>query len=157
MGQLPSAKANGHLDPIAVLEELDRPMDLGIEVTDADLRREAYLLEGHRALLALGFLLPLRELVLVLSEIKEFDDRWRRHRGDLDEVQSSLLRHLERLRRGHDTQLGTFFIDHPDLRDPDHLIHAQVSTDGLSPSSLPSPNDRRGYTRTRHGRSGRIA
>ena len=50
-------------------------------------------------------------------------------RGDLDD--------LESLRRGHDTQLGTLFVDHQDLRDPDHLVHAQVSTDGLSPSSSP--------------------
>ncbi len=53
--------------------------------------------------------------------------------GDLDEVQSSFLRHFERPRRGHHTQLGTFFIDHPDLWDPDHLVYAQVSSYGLSP------------------------
>ena len=128
MGQLPSAEPDGHLDPIAILEELDRPMDLGIEVADADLRREADLLEGHRALLALGFLLPLGQLVLVLTEIEELDDRRRRHRGDLDEVEASFLRHLECLRRGHHTQLGTLFIDHPDLWDPDHLVDAQVSS-----------------------------
>ncbi len=134
MGQFASAEPDGHLDPIAILEELDRPMDLGIEVAAADLRREADFLEGHRTLLALGFLLPLRQVVLVLTEVKELDDRWRSHRGDLDEVQASFLRHFERPGRGHDPKLGTFFINDPNLRDPDHLIDAQVSTDGLSPS-----------------------
>ena len=38
VGQLPAAEADGHLDPVAILEELDRAMDLGVEVTDADLR-----------------------------------------------------------------------------------------------------------------------
>ena len=134
MGQLASAEADGHLDPIAFLEEFDRPMDLGVEVTDADLRREADFLEGHRALLALGFLLALREIVLVLSEVQEFDHRWRCHRRDLDEVVAAFLRHLERPWRGHDAQLGTLFIDDPDLWDPDHLVDSQVSADGLSPS-----------------------
>ncbi len=51
-------------------------------------------------------------------------------RGNLHEVQAAFLRHLERPWRGHHTQLGILFIDHPDLRDPDHLIHTQVSADG---------------------------
>ena len=54
----------------------------------------------------------------------------RSHRGDLDEVVSPFLRHCESLRRGHDTQLGSLFIDHPNLWDPDHLIDAQVSCYG---------------------------
>ena len=130
VGQLPTAEADGHLDPITIFEELDRAVDLRIEVADADLRRQADFLEGHRALLALGFLLPLRQLVLVLTEVEELDHRGLRHRGDLDEIVSPFLRHLEGLRRGHDAQLSTLFIDHPNLWDPDHLVYAQVSTDG---------------------------
>jgi len=38
-----------------------------------------------------------------------------------------LLRHLEGPRRRHHAELGSLFIDHPDLRDPDHLVDAQVS------------------------------
>ena len=75
VGQLPTAEPDGDLDPITILEELDRPMDFRIEVADADLRREADFLEGHRTLLALGFLLALGQIVLVLSEIEELDDR----------------------------------------------------------------------------------
>jgi len=44
MGQLPAAEADGHLDPVAIGEELDRPVDLRVEVPRADLRREADLL-----------------------------------------------------------------------------------------------------------------
>src|SRR5688572_7333855 len=130
VGQLPTAKADGHLDPITIFEELDRAVDLRIEVAYADLRRQADFLEGDRALLALGLLLPLGQLVLVLTEVEELDHRRLRHRGDLDEVVSPFLRHLKGLRRGHDAQLSTLFVDHPDLWDPDHLIYAQVSTDG---------------------------
>jgi hypothetical protein len=38
MGQLPTAEADRDLDPVAVLEELDGAMDLGLEVARADLR-----------------------------------------------------------------------------------------------------------------------
>ena len=130
MGQLPTAEADGHLDPVAVFEEFDRPMDLRVEVARADLRREADLLEGHRALPALVLLLALRQLVLVLTEVEELHDRRGRHRGDLDEVQPPLLRHGESLGRGHHTQLSSLFIDDPDLWDPDHLVDAQVSCYG---------------------------
>ena len=116
---------------------------------DADLRREADFLEGHRALLALGFLLALGQLVLVLAEVEELDDRRGGHRGDLDEVEASFLRHLEGPGRGHDAQLGTLFIDHPDLWDPDHLVDAQVSADGCSPSYALAFADRRGDDTTR--------
>ena len=134
MGQFPAAKSDCHLDPVPVFEKFDRAMHLRVEVARADLRREADFFERHRALLALGFLLALRQIVLVLAEVEELDDRWRCHRGDLDEVQASFLRHLERPWRGHDTKLGTFFIDDSNLWDSDHLVDAQVSTDGSSPS-----------------------
>jgi hypothetical protein len=101
MGQFPTSEADRHLDAVAVLEELDRAVDLRIEVADADLRREADLLEGDRALLALVLLLPLRQLVLVLPEVEEPDHRGLSHRSDLDEVVSPLLRHLEGSGRRH--------------------------------------------------------
>ena len=130
MGQLPAAEANSHLDPVTVLQELDRPVDLRVEVARADLRRQADLLERHRALPALGLLVPLRQLVLVLTEVEKLDHRRRGHRGDLDEVVPPLLRHRESLRRGHHTQLGSLFIDDPDLWDSDHLVDAQISCYG---------------------------
>ena len=133
VGQLAAAEADRDLDPVAVLEELDRAADLRVEVADADLRLEADFLEGHRALLALGLLLALGQLVLVLPEVEETGDRRSGHRCDLDEVEAPLLRHLEGLRRGHDAQLVSLFVDDPDLWDPDHLVDAQVSADGCTP------------------------
>lgn len=138
MGQLPTPEPDGHLDAIAVLQELDRPVDLRVEVALADLRRQADLLEGDRALLALGLLLALRQFVLVLAEVEEADHGGLRQRSDLDEVVSPILRHLEGTWCGHDTQLVSLFIDYPDLRDPDHLVDTQVSADG-SPLVLAVP------------------
>src|SRR5688500_10971850 len=133
MAELTAAEADRHLDSIAVLEELDRAMDLGQEVARADLRRKPHFLEGHRSLSALGLFLALRQLVLVLTEVEEAGHRRSRHRCDLDKIEAPLLRHLEGLWRGHDAQLVSLVIDHPNLWDPDHLVNAQVSADGCSP------------------------
>ncbi len=134
MGQLTSTELDRDLDPIAILQELDRPPDLRVEVAATDLGLETDLLEGDRALLALGLLLALRQLVLVLTEVEKTSHRGLCHRGDLDEVVPPLLRHRESLCRGHHAQLGSLFVNHPDLWDPDHLVYAQVSADGQTPS-----------------------
>src|SRR3990170_1366709 len=132
MSQLATPEPDRHLDAIAFLEELDRPMDLCVEVADADLGREADFLERHRPLPTLGFLLLLGQFVLVLTEVEEPRDRRRCHRCYLDEVEAPILRHFESLGCRHDAQLVALFVDHPDLWDPDHLIHAQISADGRS-------------------------
>jgi hypothetical protein len=129
MGELASPELDGDLDSVALLQELDRPANLGIEVADADLRLEADFLEGHRALLALGFLLALGELVLVLPEVEEPHDRRSGHGSNLDEVQSPLLRKSKGFWRGHHAPLVSLFVDDPDLWDTDHLVYAQVSAD----------------------------
>ena len=130
VGQLASPELDGDLDPVAFLEELDRPPDLRVEVALADLRLEADFLEGDRTLLALGFLFAFGELVLVLPEIEEPDDRRSGHGRDLDEVVAAFLRESERLEGRHDPSLCSIFVDDPDLGDSDHLVDAQVSADG---------------------------
>ena len=104
-----------------------------VEVADADLRREADLLELDRALLPLGFLLALRQLVLVLPEVEKSDHRRGRRRRDLDEVEPTLLRHGERLWCRHHAELLALIIDDPHLWDTDHLVYAQVSADVYVP------------------------
>ena len=74
VGQLTTAEADRDLDPVTLFKEFDRAMHLRIEVADPDLGREPDFLEGHRSLLALGFLLALGQIVFVLSEIEELDD-----------------------------------------------------------------------------------
>ena len=148
MSQLSSPETDGDLDPVAQFQELDRPMDLRLKVARADLRREADLLERHRALPALVFLLFLRQLVLVLPEVKEPCDRRLCHRGDFNEIEPPFLRHLESACSWHDAQLCAFFIHDPNLWDPDHLIDSQVSTDG-SPLFTDFRFDPTGHTKTR--------
>jgi hypothetical protein len=64
--ELPSAEAAGDLDAVAGLQELDGAADLGVEVADADLRREADLLEFDRALVTTRVPFPASLLVMEL-------------------------------------------------------------------------------------------
>ena len=65
--QLAAAKLDGHLDPVALLEELDCPAHLRVEVTLADLRLQADLLELDGPGLPLRLLVAFGQLVLVLA------------------------------------------------------------------------------------------
>ena len=138
VGKLPAPELDGYLESISLLEELDGPADPRVEVPGCDLWLEPDFLEGHRALLALGFLLALGRFVLELTKVEKPDDRRGSHRCDLDEVVAAFLRHCESCGRGHDPKLAPVLIHHPDLWDPDHLVDAQVSTDGFTPSSVRS-------------------
>ena len=152
---LAAPELDGDLDPVAVLQELDGAADLGVEVTLADLDLEADLLELDRPLVAPGLLLLAGLLVLELPVVEEPGDGRTGHRGDLDEVVPTLLRELEGLWRGHDAQLVPFFVDDPDLGDPDHLVDTQVLAQSL-PSPMRRASRRPDLTR-RRATTGRVA
>ena len=138
-----------HLDPVAFLEKLDRAPDLGVEITLADLDLEPDLLEFDRALVAPGFLLTASLLVLELAIVEQTRDRWRGHRSDLDQIVASLLREPEGIRSGHHARLVSLFIHDPDLRDADHLVDSQLSTQARSLKRLSDVGSRRHATITR--------
>ena len=93
-----------------------------------DLYFEPYLFELDRPLMAAGFLFAAGLLVLELPVIEEPGDGRGRHRGDLDEIEASLLRNTESLRRGQHAHLIALFIHDPHLRDANHLVDAELST-----------------------------
>ncbi len=138
VAHLAAPELDRDLDPVAVLQELDGAADLGVEVALADLRLEPDLLELDRPLVAAGFLLAAGLLVLELAVVEQTRDRRSGHGGDLDEVDAPLLRESESLTGGHDAQLAPVFVHDPHLRDADHLVDAQVSTQARS-SSVRTP------------------
>src|SRR5450756_2200035 len=125
VGQLSTAKLDGHLDPVAVLQELDCPSDLRVEVAHTDLRLQADFLELDRPGLPLGFLVPLVQLVLVLPVVEKARHGGRRGRRNLDEVVAALLCQSESIARRHDAELVPLVVGHPNLADPDHLVDTQ--------------------------------
>ena len=108
--------------PVAILQELDRPVDLGIEVADPDLGAEADLLEFDRSRATLGFLIPLGQLVLVLAVVEEPDDGRSGHRRDLDEVEIESSGHAQCVGNRLDPELVTVRTDEADLAGPDAVV-----------------------------------
>ena len=128
MADFAPTELDGHLDPIAVLQELDRATDLGVEIALTNLYFEPYLFEIDRPLMAAGFLLAPGLLILELALVEKPSDRRCRHRGDLDEIVASLLRNPESLRRGQHAHLVALFVHDPHLRDANQLVDAELST-----------------------------
>ena len=115
VGQLATAELDGHLDPVAVLQELDRPSDLRVEVALADLRLEADLLELDRPRTSAS--LPSRAWPArtCTGRSRAGASPGRRRRRNLDEVVAALLRQSKSVARGHDAELGSLLVDDPDL------------------------------------------
>src|SRR5688500_12198654 len=105
MADLTSTELDRHLDPIAVLQELDRAPNLGVEVGITYRYFKPYLLEIHRPLMAPRFLLTPGLLVLEMAVVKQTGTGRVRHGGDLYEIGASLLFKSESLRRGQHAHL----------------------------------------------------
>ena len=71
VAHLAAAELDGHLDAVALVQELPRSAELGPEIVDVDLDPEPDLLEGLRLLLLLGLALALLQLVLVLAVVED--------------------------------------------------------------------------------------
>ena len=85
------------------------------------------------------FLLAAGLLVLELTVVEKPRHRWRCHRRDLDEIQTSFLREPEGIACGHDAPLVSLLVHDPHLRDANHLVYSQLSTQACSLISIVPP------------------
>src|ERR1044072_1166557 len=122
MRHLATAEEDRRLDLVTFAQEALDVLLLELVVMLIDLGPELDLLDLDHLLMLLGLARSFLFLVLILPEVHDPADRRHRSRGDLDEVESLLTCDDERLRRRHDPELLTGFVDHPDLTDPDALI-----------------------------------
>src|SRR4030095_7900496 len=99
---------------------------LELVVVLVDLGPELDLLDLDHPLVLLGLARSFLLLVLILPEVHDPADGRHRGRRDLDQVESVLTCAGERLRRRHDPELLTGFVDHPDLTNPDALVGANA-------------------------------
>src|SRR5580658_1604317 len=118
----PELEAQLHL--VAVVEELLRVPELGVEVVRRYAGGELDLLDLARRRLRVGRLLRL--LVDILAEIHDPADRRGRVRRDLDQVQPDLKGEVHRLGRVQDPELLALRRDHANLRDLDAVVAAYV-------------------------------
>jgi hypothetical protein len=83
------------------------------------------------------FVLPLTELVEVLSIIHDAANRGIGGRGYLDKIQTLTSGDFQSLEGRHDAKLLPFLINHPDFPGANPLIHSNQSVGDKS--SLPAP------------------
>jgi hypothetical protein len=131
--KLTPAEEHRHLDFVAVFEELDRALGLGVDVMLADLRPEPNLLELDDLLVLAGLPLLLGLLVLEAAIVEQPADRRDDIGGYLDQVEVLRLGQLERLEGRQDTELLAILADKSNLANADSLVDAKILANGRSP------------------------
>ena len=121
---LAAAEEDRRLDLVALRQEALDVLLLELVVVLVHLRPELDLLDLDDLLVLLRFTGPLLFLVLVLAEVHDSAHRWNGGRGNLDQVEPLLPSNRQRLRRRHDSQLLSGFVDDPDLAHADALVGA---------------------------------
>ena len=100
-----AAEADRDLDPVSVSKELERALELCVQIVLADAGGHADLLDLHDALVLLGFLFALGLLKAVLAVVHDLADGGLCHRRYLDQVKLLLLRNFHGGLRGHYSKL----------------------------------------------------
>jgi hypothetical protein len=152
VGHLAAAKEDGQFDLVSGVEELRGLPTFGFEIVVIDLGPDADLFQLDDVLMAAGLALLAALLVSKLAVVHEPADGWHRIGSHLDQIEPPLARHLERVKRGYDTDLLAVLIDQPDLADPDALIDACLDGSGNNLPPLPIAGYR-SNTGTRRGQS----
>ena len=86
MRDLAATEANRNLDLVAVLQEAASVLDLGVQVADVDIRRQANLFDLHDTLILSRFLLALCLLETEFTVIHDLADRRLSLRRDFDQI-----------------------------------------------------------------------
>src|SRR5690606_36238461 len=122
MGVLAAPEEDRRLDLVAFRQEALDVLLLELVVVLVDLRPELDLLDRDRLLMLPRRSRPLLLLILVIAEIHDSAYRRLGGRGDFHQIQSLAPRQLQRLRRRHDAELGSGFVDYAHFTHTDPLV-----------------------------------
>jgi hypothetical protein len=147
---LAPTEEDGDFHLVPGIEEFRRLPPLGFEVVVVDLGPDADLFQLDDMLMATGLTLLAALLVAVFAVVHEPADGRHGIRRHLDQVESTLARHLERIECRDDADLLAVLIDEPDLANPDTLVDAGLDGSGNNPPPLPITGSRYN-TGTRRG------
>ena len=159
MAHVAAKEPDDHADRVPFIEELERPIDFGVEVVVVDARRQLHIFDfrGRLAGTPRAMLLTLLPLKVVLEAPVVHDLAHGRHRlrGDLDKVHLFLGSELARLKRRHDAEVLFSALvvldDDSDFRDPDALIDAVRLVDGQDRTRTTTATHERGRSGHRSG------
>src|SRR5215217_1711226 len=115
VGHLAAPEEDGQLDLVSGVEELRGLPTLGFQIVVVNLRPDANLFQLDDVLMTAGLPLFAALLVSKLAVIHEPTDGWHGVGRHLDQVESPLTRHLERVESWNDADLLAVLIDQPDL------------------------------------------
>src|SRR5215212_6992109 len=152
VGHLAAAEEDRQLDFVSGVEKLRGLPTLGFEVMVVDLGPDANLFQLDDVLMAARLALFAALLVAELAVVHEPADGWHRVGRHLDQVESPLARHLERVKCWNDADLLAVLIDQPDLANPDALVDPCLDGSGNNLPPLPNAGFRYN-TGTRRGQS----
>ena len=122
MCHLTATEANRDLHPVPLRQELLGIFQFGVEIPHVNARRHPDLLDLHHVLVLSGFLLPLALLEPVFAVVHELAHRRGCLGRDLHQIQPPLVRNVQSVGGGHDTQLFTGLTDEADLLVTDLLV-----------------------------------
>jgi hypothetical protein len=131
--ELATAESHGHLQLVALVEELRGRADFRVDVMVVDLRGNPDLLPRHGLLFLLGVLGLLLQVVAVFPEVAHARHRRLNVGSDLDEVVALFLR-LRESARGRD--------------DPELLAVGAKEANGRNTDRFVDPEFGRGYRET---------
>src|SRR5215217_7751338 len=152
VGHLAAAKEDSQLDLVAGVEELRRLPAFRLEVMVIDLGSNADLFQLDDVLMAAGLALFAALLVPKLAKVHEPANGGHGIGRHLDQVESPLARHLERVKCWNDADLLAVLVDQPDLANPDALVDPCLDGSGNNLPPLPIAGYRCN-TGTRRGQS----
>src|SRR5579862_755899 len=115
MSHLAAFEHDGGFDLIPFFQKRQDMVALHVEVIVGSLGTKLHFLEFNGLLVLLGFVLSLAELIEKFAVINNAANRRIGRRRNLNQIQPLSARHLQGIRRGHDSQLLTFVVNHPDF------------------------------------------
>ena len=122
MCDLTAAETDRNLDLVSVLEETAGVLDLGIQVANVDIGRQANLFDFHDTLILTGFLLALGLLETELAVIHDLAYRRLCLRCDLDQIHALFYGDVLCLLDGYDAELFAVVADQTDFLVADLFI-----------------------------------
>src|SRR6516225_8127852 len=123
MRQLTPTEPHGHFDFVAFLDEFDHAAHFNIVVVVVDTGAQLDFFDFDDFLFFASFVLFLLLFVFVLAEVEDFTD-WRVSvRRYLDEVETGIRGHRERLVTPDDTNHVPAFVDKANAHDADFVVY----------------------------------
>ena len=130
MGHLAAFEAEAGFDLVAIAEEADGLIFLGLVVMLVDGDGELDFLDDDDLLLLASGAVALVLLVQVFAVVLDLADGRNGVGRDLDEVEGLFAGHLQGLKRGHDAELFTIFVDNAHFTGADTFVGANKRLGG---------------------------